>query len=215
MSLIGLAILGKRNEPLYMCECSSIIDQNNNNKNAEQNDEDEDEQNDEQNNNNNNNHDPFGFYECTKQRGMRDSLSMENRFVIHSSLDRLDETIETAPGVGLPIPKGRTGSWLGLLSSTIDDDDGDGRRQHRRRRKCVYGYITATRIKFLLLIESTSNTKNVKEQAIRGLLSTIHEHYISYIMNPFTILKDCIDSKEFDTQITNEIRNYHADNNQN
>lgn len=66
--------------------------------------------------------------------------------------------------------------------------------------------LAATRIKILLLTES----EGVKENEVRGFLATIHEHFISYSMNPFSNLKDAapIDSREFDRLVVDEVKSY-------
>lgn len=158
MSLVGLAIIGKKSEPLYLCDCSSacsilLAGDTKRKKRASDSGDDEGGDSDEQPHveqeqqqqkpeDDGGGGDPFGFAEARRANGIRDSMSMEDRFAVHSALDRLDEAIETTT-LGLPVPRGRTGAWLGLLM-TVDDRN-------------VYGYITGKLICiFMFTQDSTS-----------------------------------------------------------
>jgi hypothetical protein len=90
--------------------------------------------------------------------------------------------------------------WMGLLTQADDEIS-------------VYGYVTATNIKFLALIsiESSNNEDSktaVKSSDVQKFLTQIHEHYISYLMNPFSKLNQPIDSRKFDTHIQAAVHDY-------
>jgi len=255
MSLVGFAIVGKRNEPLYLCDCVGLVpppppadggddgdgdDGDNTEEDENDNTEDNEKKKDDSTTNDDVDDDPFGFVEMTRREGQKESMPMEHRFVLHSALDRVEERIETT-SAGLPVPRGRTGAWLGLLLSrcTITEsggpskkknEGGGGSRSGREEEEnsaattnkaddddnsgeigggggggngCVYGYVTATRVKFLWLTDAPA-----KESDIRGLCATVHEHYIEYCMNPFCNVRETVQSKLFDRRIVDEVRNY-------
>lgn len=197
MSLLGLAIIGKKNEPLYLCDCAKILrlkgfqphphspregdDEDNNDDDAKASD---------KNGPSCPNDDPFGFLEQQKEQGS--SLSPEHSLWMHSALDYVEEAIETT-AAGLPVPKGRTGAWLGELVALPEAS--------------IYGHITATRVKFLVMVQRDEGT--VKVQDVRGLLASIHEHYVDYMMNPFNDMR-ALHSKTFDTVIEREVRDYES-----
>jgi hypothetical protein len=191
MSLIGLAIIGKSNEPLYLCDCDfhtvsdTQLPPDNDN-------------------------DRFGFADATRARGLRDSLSLERQFMMHAALDRLEE-ITGAASVNNGSMVGRnmtvTASsphWMGLLTHADDE-------------LSVYGYVTATNIKFLALISIDNDNNNekdnniktaVKPSDVQKFLTQTHEHYANYIMNPFSKLNQPIDSRNFDKNIQVAVQDY-------
>jgi hypothetical protein len=192
MSLLGLAIIGRQNEPLYLCDCARVLEEARQQRNrntgpadpendsaatatsltrADDGDAD----------------DPFGFREAAKSCDLGQSLSMDHCFQLHAALDRLEEVIETS-AAGLPVTKGRTGHWLDLLSEL---------------EQSVYGHITATNIKFLVLVQPP-----VKESDVRLFLHVIHDSFITYTMNPFAQIEGRIQSKRFDQNIREAVRDY-------
>ena len=159
MSLIGLAIIGRQNEPLYLCDGARILKEREleiardigvESAPSPSAQESPDES-----------VDPLGIAGLTTGGGLGASLNFGNRLLIHSALDQLEESIVTTE-VGLPVPirGAANGGYLGVLSK-VDEE------------KWVYGYITATNIKFLVLTESSA-----KEAEIRNVLSDIHEQYV-------------------------------------
>jgi hypothetical protein len=225
MSLIGLAIIGRRNEPLYLCDCVRVLeeakqrqrpvrrrrddvetggDRSNDESKSTDNLEDIGRSNVQQQEASkyNSDKDPFGFQEAAQSRELGQSLSFQHSLLLHSALDNLEERIETS-GAGLPVvKKGRTGHWLGLLVSSADDDDGEGEED-----ECmIYGYITATNIKFLVLVRPPVP----KETTVRMFLNVIHDSFISYTMNPFSSVKagHRIQSRKFDSNIREAVRDY-------
>lgn len=193
MSLLGLAIIGKSNEPLYLCDCdlddagtcisTDTLPDN----------------------------DRFGFADATRARGLRDSLSLERQFMMHAALDRLEEITGASVHNGSMVGRNMTVTassphWMGLLTRADDE-------------LSVYGYVTATNIKFLALISiensnsgnnnSNSNKKTaVKQAEVQKFLTQTHEHYISYLMNPFSHLHQPIDSRNFDKHVKAAVQDY-------
>jgi len=203
MSLLALAILGKKNEPLYLCDCPTLLEAKiditttaSSDAKAKANAVDSTD------NDSDNENDPFGFFQAEKEKGLKESMKMEDRFRIHSALDQyFAEAIETSKA-GLPVPLTRTGAWLGLLSK-VDQD------------AYVYGHLTATNIKFFVLVQAQA-----KEAEVRKFLATIHQHYVTYVMNPFSKLHNAtpsmvkegyfapISSNVFDANMQKEVKKY-------
>jgi Sedlin, N-terminal conserved region len=265
MSLLGLAIIGRRNEPLYLCECvrvlreakqqqpgrrtpppqralsdasssavgvagdapttTSDLDGASRNDDAESSraadnlqedkagitaqqqqrgDEppvlhDDDDHNTEVDNSDD--IDPFGFKEARHNCELGQSLSFEQSLHLHSALDYVEERIETS-AAGLPVvTSGRTGHWLGLLARHDDDDDDAEEGPH-----VVYGYITATNVKLLVMVCPPVP----KESNVRLFLNGIHDTFITHSMNPFSSVKpgQRIMSKRFDSSIREAVRDY-------
>jgi len=73
-------------------------------------------------------------------------------------------------------------NWVGLL---LELDD-----------YAVYGSVTATNIKFLALTKGKSDIKTMQL-----FLKELHQHFVSYIMNPFANTRGPITSKLFDEKI--------------
>lgn len=193
MSLLGLAIIGRRNEPLYLCDCVRVLEESKQRQQMryQRTGEDDAEESVEQNASSHSvegaTPDPFGFREKAKNCELGQSLSMSHCLQIHAALDQLEELIETT-AAGLPVPKGRTGHWLGLLSE---------------QEQSVYGYITATNIKIAVLVQPP-----VKETDVRLFLNVIHDNFITYTMNPFSKLRGQVQSQRFDKHIREAVRDY-------
>jgi hypothetical protein len=205
MSLLGLAIIGKSNEPLYLCDCdfdaigtttttTTDVDVDTTTTTDDK--------------------DRFGFVDATRARGLRDSLSLERQFMMHAALDRLEEITGAATrhnnsmvGRNMTVTASSP-HWMGLLTRADDE-------------LFSYGYVTATNIKFLALIRSTDSNDNnndnndsnsyktaVKQSDVQKFLAVVHEHYITYLMNPFSRLNQPIDSRKFDQHIQAAVRDY-------
>lgn len=52
--------------------------------------------------------------------------------------------------------------------------------------------MTNTKIKFILILDSLNN---VRENEIRGTFRSIHQEYVNYISNPFSIPNEAVFSK--------------------
>ena len=236
MSLIGIAIIGKRNEPLYLCDCTKLPNDDNSIENdpaiatkavAEQ--------------QTTNTEDPFGFLQPSSTAQGK-SLEMEQQFILHAALDRLEEQVGaskpdgtmplrkavrsgvgggTATSTSTPTPattpnKKSTrqplgppaGQWLGLL--TVPDE-----------ASAVYGYVTATNVKFLVLLQQQSNAgatstsssqmKKILQQqtkAVHKLCTMLHGHYITYLMNPFSKIDNLVSSASLDRNIRRAVLDF-------
>lgn len=158
--LLGIAVLGKNNEPLYLRNCRT--------QSAET----------------ENGDDPLDL--CSMTSEIHSSLPLEDQIVMHAALDCFEEKTERNANGQMPTIKKQGSSsaphWVGLLLTL--------------GRNAVYGYVTATNIKFFTLVEANTDAK-----AIHTFLKSVHASYIEYIMNPFFTTKGGIQSSTFDAKI--------------
>ena len=62
----------------------------------------------------------------------------------------------------------------------------------------VYGYVTMTRVKFILALDDNANPKDAD---VKLFFTKFHSLYVDAISNPFYTLDDKIDSKKFEKEI--------------
>lgn len=67
----------------------------------------------------------------------------------------------------------------------------------------VYGYVTTTRIKLVLVVEDDAlpEMQSSIDNDIKALLSKIHELYIEDLLNPFKDIGSAIVSKRFEDRV--------------
>jgi hypothetical protein len=180
MTVHGLAIIGKSNEPLYLCDCTRILHHEQPEDTTLTPDAATP--------------DRFGFVEANRARGLRDSLSLTHQFMMHAALDRLEELADViSPGsmVGRNMTRSASSPhWMGLLTRMDEDLE-------------IYGYVTATNIKFLALV-----ARPCKENVVKDFVIATHDIYIDYIMNPFSKIHEPIDSRPFDQRIQKTVRDF-------
>jgi Sedlin, N-terminal conserved region len=177
MSLLGIAIIGKSNEPLYLCDCTRLLDDEDGDNSATKAadslptterrsgdaiDADFGADND------NEDEDLFGFVEATALLGQRQSLPLERQFMMHAALDRLEELIGVSKPDGTmplrPATHHHRNSSSGSASNTplllspnnahwlglLTVQDGDC---------AVYGHVVVpTNLKFLALVQVSSSS---------------------------------------------------------
>jgi hypothetical protein len=192
MAAISIAIVGKDNEPLYMKEFPQ-----DNNKHDDHtimlND--------------HNNYDClFGLVSPPSSSSLPSSssssslpssqieCSIKQQFILHSALDRLEQLGGPPPGYGWRVQSGASGTegmFVGLLLPVEE--------------MRVYGYVTTTKIKFVLVIEeddTNPESQPTVDLEIKNLLNQLHEVYIRYRLNPFHDMVAPIAScNTFDEQI--------------
>eukprot|EP00050_Salpingoeca_kvevrii_P011718 m.17526 g.17526 ORF g.17526 m.17526 type:complete len:134 (-) comp3593_c0_seq1:190-591(-) len=96
------------------------------------------------------------------------------QFLVHSALDVVDEKVAS-------LGKSGADQFLGLLSSADD--------------MRVYGYMTQTKYKFVVVVDDVSTAR---DNEIRAMFRRIHELYMVAISNPFHTYGEKIESKKFD-----------------
>ena len=173
-NLTGIAIIGKNNEPLYLRNCSGDEEQNHRSSDENAAKEEGD-------------RDPFGFSHSLSDP--RCSMPLQLQLVAYAALDSLDEVLVTGQTKQQPVIKKSNSSmpnWVGLL---LELDE-----------QAVYGYVSATNIKYLALTKGRSEVK-----VMHAFLKEIHQHFISYVMNPFANTRGPITSTLFDEQVRKSV----------
>mmetsp|Transcript_16953 Transcript_16953/g.37033 ORF Transcript_16953/g.37033 Transcript_16953/m.37033 type:complete len:196 (+) Transcript_16953:112-699(+) len=119
-------------------------------------------------------------------------------FALHAALDRLEQlTMEPDTGKKKRIPQS---NFVGLLLPF-----GETR---------VYGYLTNTQTKFLLMVEDCGPAyAETTASGVKRLFGEIHELYVKEVMNPFhPIIDNTMDrqelSEKFDRRIQKHISNF-------
>lgn len=103
-------------------------------------------------------------------------------YTVHTCLDVIEEKVSSV---------GKSSSdlrelYLGLLYPTEDYK--------------VYGYVTNTKVKFVIVVES-SNTQ-MRDNEIRNMFKTLHNAYVDMLCNPFYTPGENVKSKLFDNAVT-------------
>lgn len=98
-------------------------------------------------------------------------------YIVHTCLDVIEEktALLTKPS------QDPRELYLGLLYPTEDYK--------------VFGYVTNTKIKFVIIVESLNTT--LRDNDIRMMFRKIHSLYVAMISNPFYAPGNIIDSKSF------------------
>eukprot|EP00804_Cyclotella_cryptica_P025428 CCRYP_017194-RA/>CCRYP_017194-RA protein AED:0.03 eAED:0.03 QI:84/1/1/1/1/1/3/370/339 len=99
--------------------------------------------------------DPFGFFTEQPNNAPSSSMSLTQQLVLHASLDRFEEmTVRSGSHSGgrwrMPGSSGPNAMWMGLLCEVEE-------------RWNVYGYLTNTGVKFMIIVENVQ----VDEEGIR------------------------------------------------
>ena len=120
------------------------------------------------------------------------SKELSFHYVVHTSIDVIEEkcNISSTPGVAKTSAVGVTPNpaldqardlYLGVLYST---------EAHK-----VYGFVTNTKIKFIVIVESSNTT--IRDNEIRQMFRKLHIAYTNLLSNPFYIPGTSIESKKF------------------
>ena len=229
MSVLGLAILGKKNEPLYLCDTVRLV-----NSKVDSSVQNHRIDNHHSNNNNNTTNDNLSKTTTTTVDSVThcSSLSLNHQLIMYAALDCFDEVVDTQNGL-MPVLRNNSTTnnnnnntlqqqqqnphWLGLLYRVADMDG-----------PAVYGYVTATNIKFFILVTTAAvvtpppnkmrqqqheqhhedEHKTRVEPNYKGMVADIHQAYISYVMNPFNQMDGTLHSNQFDTKIQKILLEY-------
>ncbi|XP_050671669.1 trafficking protein particle complex subunit 2-like protein [Leptidea sinapis] len=124
---------------------------------------------------------------------------LSRQWLVHTALDALEERLATSSSINANSGNSTAHTdlrdlYLGLLYSTDT---------HK-----IYGYVTNTRIKLVLVTSSTSPSgSNIRDAEVRTALRRLHALYADAICNPFHLPGDQITSVKFDKQVKSLILN--------
>mmetsp|Transcript_131337 Transcript_131337/g.379944 ORF Transcript_131337/g.379944 Transcript_131337/m.379944 type:complete len:184 (-) Transcript_131337:23-574(-) len=112
--------------------------------------------------------------------------SCRQQFIMHAALERVEQ-LAGPEGFGWRAPNatGADAMFVGLLAPVEETR--------------VYGYVTTTGIKFILVVEDEAVPdiqKNVDDE-IKALMIEIHNLFVADLMNPFKEIGSHIQSKRF------------------
>mmetsp|Transcript_6050 Transcript_6050/g.14659 ORF Transcript_6050/g.14659 Transcript_6050/m.14659 type:complete len:198 (+) Transcript_6050:268-861(+) len=163
MSLRCLAILGSKNEPLYICSGLDENDQNDSDGTSQQ------------------ETDAFGFFGdddnvAKNESFIRKQPSIRHEMMLHSAIDRIEELLGSPRKVTWKRFQ-RGSHWIGRVCPMEEYD--------------IYGYVTTSDVKILALLDRDVIVplKKRKEVDIKIMFTGIHDCYVKYTMNPFTKIR--------------------------
>ncbi|XP_070575566.1 trafficking protein particle complex subunit 2-like protein [Ptychodera flava] len=104
-------------------------------------------------------------------------------YTVHTCLDVVEEKVSS---VSKSVNDLRE-LYLGLLYPTEDYK--------------VYGYVTNTRVKFVIVVETSNNT--LRDNEIRSMFRKLHNAYTDMLCNPFYTPGETVKSRAFDKVVSN------------
>ncbi|EFC49009.1 predicted protein, partial [Naegleria gruberi] len=116
---------------------------------------------------------------------------LKYHYIAHTALDIVEEKIsnrKTTTNVS------QNDMYLGLLFPT--------------EIYKVYGYITNSDVKLLLIIAGDEYQQSDRDSEIKSLFQQLHSLYIDCICNPFYTFGEKIDSLNFAVSVRNLVQNY-------
>lgn len=118
------------------------------------------------------------YLEAFQNKGKQEDV-LKFHYIVHCALDAIEEKVAAprkAPGEIFD-------TYLGMLYPTEDYK--------------VYGYISNTRIKFILVVDEMLQ----KEDEVRMLFKRFHSAYVDAVSNPFYTTSTPVASKRFDASV--------------
>lgn len=103
--------------------------------------------------------------------------NLKFHYIVHTCLDVIEERTSSLTKASQDPRE----LYLGLLYPTEDYK--------------VYGYVTNTKIKFVVIVDSMNTT--LRDNDIRMMFRRIHTAYVSMVANPFYTPGEEITSKQF------------------
>lgn len=187
MSLHCLALLGNKNEPLYIC-ASDLNEYNNDNNND--NDKDKDNA-----PSSSLKEDVFGFFEnddvnaseqeqeepaVGKSGFIKRPASIRHEMMFHTAIDRIEELLGSHRKTSWKRFQ-RGSHWIGQVCPMEEYE--------------IYGYVTSSDVKILALLERDGiiPLKKRKEVDIKIMFTAIHDCYVKHVLNPFSKMKGKIE----------------------
>lgn len=114
---------------------------------------------------------------------------LEYHYIVHTSLDVIEEKIANISKTSSVAPGDNRDFYLAQLYPAEDYQ--------------VYGYVTNTKVKFVLVVEA-SNT-HLRDNDIRSMFRRLHNAYTDVVCNPFYIPGEAITSKAFNKIVSTMI----------
>ncbi|XP_034257075.1 trafficking protein particle complex subunit 2-like protein [Thrips palmi] len=106
---------------------------------------------------------------------------LQFHYKVHTALDVVEEKLSLAGKSNNDVRE----LYLGLLHST---------EEHK-----IFGYVTNTKIKFIVIVEATNTT--LRDNEVRQMFRRLHAAYTDVVCNPFYIPGDHIVSKKFESVV--------------
>ncbi|KAJ1519735.1 hypothetical protein ONE63_004991 [Megalurothrips usitatus] len=103
---------------------------------------------------------------------------LQFHYKVHTALDVVEEKLSLAGKSNCDVRE----LYLGLLHST---------EEHK-----IFGYVTNTKIKFIVIVEAANTT--LRDNEVRTMFRRLHAAYTDVVCNPFYIPGDHIVSKKFE-----------------
>jgi trafficking protein particle complex subunit 2 len=132
--------------------------------------------------------DPLYLKTFSKRSGENEDLfrgeEIHYHFLAHTSLDCIEEKVAKRGSSSADPSREETAAYLGLLYYLED--------------LRLYGYMTATSVKFIVIIETSVEPKDTE---IQSIMQQIHEAYVRMVNNvffPVTDIRKPIVSDRFD-----------------
>ncbi len=196
MSLRCLAILGSKNEPLYICSGLDENDRNDSDGTSQQ------------------ETDAFGFFGdddnvAKNESFIRKQPSIRHEMMLHSAIDRIEELLGSPRKVTWKRFQ-RGSHWIGRVCPMEEYDVRSTLSfvaavcleicrfltfylllQISCYYLKIYGYVTTSDVKILALLDRDVIVplKKRKEVDIKIMFTGIHDCYVKYTMNPFTKIR--------------------------
>lgn len=184
MSLHCLALLGNKNEPIYICASAPIegtCDNDNDNDTVLSSLKQED---------------VFGFFEdndaseeqeqkqveppAVKSGFIKRPASIRHEMMIHAAIDRIEELLGSHRKTSWKRFQ-RGSHWIGKICPMEEYE--------------IYGCVTSSDVKILALLERDEiiPLKKRKEVDIKIMFTAIHDCYVKHTLNPFSKIKGKIE----------------------
>ena len=112
-------------------------------------------------------------------------LLFSKKFLKESKEDEFEEYATTTIDlIEEKLSSKSTKQYLGLLCRPSDGYQ-------------IYGYLTNTNIAILAIIKNV----NIRESEVKSMLIAMHQQYINYVSNPFSLMEQKIISQDFNYKI--------------
>lgn len=122
------------------------------------------------------------------QSFISESNILKFHHIVHCSLDVIEEKVSNSKQAGINISE----SFLGLLYPTEEYK--------------VYGYMTNTMIKFVLV----TTDRDLRDADVRNLFRRLHAAYVDAASNPFHVPGKKITSSVFVERVDNMVKSFGA-----